>query len=105
MMRQPITSDVASIEPFSRIVPAFAANRALGPDLSDHYQVGRKEPSEKAAYRLVEALVDAGVDTFFGLPGGPIMPLFDAILRHAKVRLIESRQETNAAFAAAGYYR
>ncbi|HLK35599.1 MAG TPA: thiamine pyrophosphate-binding protein [Polyangiaceae bacterium] len=58
-----------------------------------------------AAHALVVALVHAGVDTFFGVPGGPVSPLFDAVLHVAGARLIESRQETSAAFAAADYYR
>ncbi|MEI9948167.1 MAG: thiamine pyrophosphate-binding protein [Pseudomonadota bacterium] len=58
-----------------------------------------------AAHRLVRALVDAGVDTFFGIPGGPVSPVFDAILNTEGARLIESRHETSAAFAAADYYR
>ncbi len=53
----------------------------------------------------MDALVERGVDTFFGVPGGPIIPFFDAIVRHPRARLIESRQETNAAFTAAGYWR
>jgi len=58
-----------------------------------------------AAHRLVRALVDAGVETFFGIPGGPVSPVFDAILGTPGARLIESRHETSAAFAAADYYR
>jgi acetolactate synthase-1/2/3 large subunit len=58
-----------------------------------------------AAHALVAALVDAGVDSFFGVPGGPVSPIFDAVLRVKGARLIESRHETNAAFAAADYYR
>lgn len=67
--------------------------------------VGRdaREPLTGADH-IVRALADLGVETFFGVPGGPIMPLFDAILRAGK-RLVESRHETHAAFAAAGYYR
>ena len=58
-----------------------------------------------AAHRLVRALVEAGVETFFGIPGGPVSPVFDAILSTPGARLIESRHETSAAFAAADYYR
>jgi acetolactate synthase I/II/III large subunit len=58
-----------------------------------------------AAHQLVRALVAAGVDTFFGIPGGPVSPVFDAILHTAGARLIESRHETGAAFAAADYQR
>jgi acetolactate synthase-1/2/3 large subunit len=63
------------------------------------------EADAPAAHRLVRALVDAGVDTFFGIPGGPVSPVFDAILNTEGARLIESRHETSAAFAAADYFR
>ncbi len=59
----------------------------------------------RAADAIVSTLVEAGVDTFFGIPGGPVSPVFDAILNTPRARLIESRHETGAAFAAAGYYR
>lgn len=58
-----------------------------------------------AAQRIVDALLEAGVDTFFGVPGGPIMPLFDALVTTEGARLVESRHEASAAFSAAGYYR
>jgi acetolactate synthase-1/2/3 large subunit len=58
-----------------------------------------------AARTLVRALVQAGVETFFGIPGGPVSPVFDAVLSTPGARLIESRHETAAAFAAAAYYR
>jgi acetolactate synthase-1/2/3 large subunit len=63
------------------------------------------ETDSSAAHRLVRALVHAGVETFFGIPGGPVSPVFDAILGTPGARLIESRHETSAAFAAADYYR
>src|ERR1700679_1619361 len=64
-----------------------------------------EESEETAASQVVNALLALGVDTYFGVPGGPVMPLFDAILKAAPegVKLVESRHETNAAFAAAGY--
>jgi acetolactate synthase I/II/III large subunit len=62
-------------------------------------------PHVRAADSIIAALVDVGVDTFFGIPGGPVSPIFDAILSCQGARLIESRHETGAAFAAAGYYR
>jgi len=58
-----------------------------------------------AARRLIEALVDRGVDTFFGVPGGPICPVFEAIRLESRARLIESRHESHAAFAATLYQR
>ena len=45
--------------------PTAAAASRLAPDA--------------AARRLVEALLERGVDTFFGIPGGPVCPVFEAI--------------------------
>lgn len=60
---------------------------------------------KSAAYRLVDALVRRGVTTFFGIPGGPVCPIFEAIRLHPGAKLVESRHETHGAFAAALYYR
>lgn len=79
--------------------PESAVITLPAPDLSPEPE------SETAAAQIVSALEAAGVDTYFGLPGGPVMPLFDALLRSPNARLVESRQETNAVFAAIGYYR
>ncbi|HEV3191494.1 MAG TPA: thiamine pyrophosphate-binding protein, partial [Polyangiaceae bacterium] len=59
----------------------------------------------RAAEHIVASLVEAGVDTFFGIPGGPVSPIFHAILNSPGARLIESRHESAAAFEAAGFYR
>src|ERR1700722_18731259 len=61
--------------------------------------------SSSAARRLVTSLVSAGCDVFFGIPGGPISPVFEAIRVTAGARLVESRHETAAAFEAAAFYR
>src|ERR1700722_16655913 len=58
-----------------------------------------------AARRLVEALVARGVATFFGIPGGPVCPIFEAIRLTPGAQLVESRHETHAAFAAALFHR
>src|SRR5215831_20583174 len=49
-----------------------------------------------AARRLIEALVERGVDTFFGIPGGPVCPVFEAIRLTPGARLVESRHESHA---------
>ena len=58
-----------------------------------------------AARQLIEALVARGVDTFFGIPGGPVCPVFEAIRLTPGAQLIESRHESHAGFAAALHYR
>lgn len=54
--------------------------------------------------QVITLLVESGVTTFFGIPGGPISPIFDSILRCSQATLVESRQETAGAFAAATYF-
>ncbi|HEY2746904.1 MAG TPA: thiamine pyrophosphate-binding protein [Polyangia bacterium] len=57
----------------------------------------------RVADALVEILIASGVDTIFGLPGGPISPLIDALLDRPEVRVVNTRSEGAAMFAAAGY--
>ncbi|MFO0692279.1 MAG: thiamine pyrophosphate-binding protein [Polyangiales bacterium] len=61
--------------------------------------------ADAAARRLVDALVERGVDTFFGIPGGPACPLFEAIRLVRGARLVASRHESHAAFAAVAFHR
>lgn len=57
---------------------------------------------------LVAYLDQLGVEYIFGIPGGAIEPLYDALARSARnggIRPIVARHETGAAFMADGYYR
>ena len=53
---------------------------------------------------IIETLLEQGVDTVFGYPGGAIMPLYDA-LYDAPLRHILTVHEQGAAHAADGYAR
>lgn len=53
---------------------------------------------------LLEGLWSEGVRAIFGLPGGAIMPVYDAIL-DSKIRHILARHEQSAAHMADGYAR
>ncbi|KJS01016.1 MAG: acetolactate synthase catalytic subunit [Peptococcaceae bacterium BRH_c4a] len=53
---------------------------------------------------LVQGLLDQGVDTIFGYPGGSVLPIYDA-LYDANIRHILVRHEQGAAHAADGYAR
>ena len=77
---------------------------AEGPGSSIHTVVA-PAPAVRAARAVIEALVEAGVDTFFGIPGGPAAALFDALEDVVGARLVESRHETAALYAAASYHR
>lgn len=86
----------------SYIRELFAGPRSIQRDAAE------KQSSlapDSAARRLIEALVARGVDTFFGIPGGPICSVFEAIRLTPGARLIESRHESHAAFAATAFHR
>jgi acetolactate synthase-1/2/3 large subunit len=54
---------------------------------------------------LVECLIDLGVDTVFGYPGGAVLPIYDTIYEHSTLKHILVRHEQAAAHAAEGYAR
>ena len=56
----------------------------------------------RGADLLVSMLSSAGVDVVFGLPGGAISPVHDALL-DANIRVVTTKHEAGAMFAAAGY--
>lgn len=60
---------------------------------------------ERVADIIANVLVDAGVETIFGVPGGPIAPLNDALMDQPSVRYVTTKHENGALFAAAGYAR
>jgi len=54
---------------------------------------------------VIKALVDQGVDTIFGYPGGAVLPLYDELFKQNKLRHILVRHEQGAVHAAEGYAR
>src|SRR5437764_6773046 len=63
------------------------------------------EPAITGADVLVRGLRDHGVRVVFGYPGGPLMPLYDALYREPAVRHVLARDEQAAAFMADGFAR
>lgn len=64
------------------------------------------EKPKTGADLLIQLLVEAGVDTIFGYPGGAVLPIYDAIYRSdAPFRHVLTRHEQGAIFAAEGYAR
>lgn len=55
---------------------------------------------------LIDSLINAGVDTLFGYPGGAVLPIFDALYkkRHAFNQVL-ARHEQGSIHAAEGYAR
>ena len=54
---------------------------------------------------LLECLKRQGVDLIFGLPGGAVLPIYDALYDFEGLRHILVRQEAAAGHAAEGYAR
>ncbi|SON57961.1 Acetolactate synthase isozyme 3 large subunit [Hartmannibacter diazotrophicus] len=57
------------------------------------------------AEMVIEALVDHGVDTIFGYPGGAVLPIYDELFQQEKVRHVLVRHEQGAGHMAEGYAR
>ncbi|TNC73494.1 acetolactate synthase 3 large subunit [Rubellimicrobium roseum] len=57
------------------------------------------------ARMVVQALMDQGVDTVFGYPGGAVLPIYDEIFQQNDIRHILVRHEQAAVHAAEGYAR
>ncbi len=62
-------------------------------------------PEKSGADILVEALVDLGVEVVFGYPGGAVLPIYDALFQHSRIKHILVRHEQAATHAAEGYAR
>ena len=62
----------------------------------------RKVPAVEA---LVDILDREGVEVIFGVPGGPVLPLYDALHSHPRIRLVLTKHEQAAAYAAFAYAR
>jgi len=54
---------------------------------------------------VLECLKRQGVDLVFGLPGGAVLPIYDALYDFEGLRHILVRQEAAAGHAAEGYAR
>ncbi len=54
---------------------------------------------------VVQALIDQGVDTVFGYPGGAVLPIYDEIFQQNSIKHILVRHEQGAVHAAEGYAR
>jgi acetolactate synthase I/II/III large subunit len=69
-------------------------------------------PSRDLQYRwirvadmVVKMLTELGVTTCYGIPGGAISSVYDALLDCPSIRVINSRHESGAVFAAMGHSR
>jgi acetolactate synthase-1/2/3 large subunit len=54
---------------------------------------------------VIKALVEQGVDTIFGYPGGAVLPIYDALFEQNQIKHVLVRQEGGAVHMAEGYAR
>ncbi|WP_298235246.1 biosynthetic-type acetolactate synthase large subunit [uncultured Azohydromonas sp.] len=54
---------------------------------------------------VIRTLIELGVDTVFGYPGGAVLPLYDALHAEPRLRHVLVRHEQAAVHAAQGYAR
>jgi acetolactate synthase-1/2/3 large subunit len=64
---------------------------------------GRRPERINGAQAVVRSLEELGTDVVFGLPGGAVLPLYDAIYGSEKLNHILVRHEQGAGHAATGY--
>jgi acetolactate synthase I/II/III large subunit len=62
-------------------------------------------PEKSGAEILIDGLLEQGVDTVFGYPGGAVLPIYDALFQQQKIKHVLVRHEAGAAHAAEGYAR
>ncbi len=65
----------------------------------------RSNGTSRVADQIVVALYEAGVRTIFGVPGGAISAVYDALMDEPGIRVINANHETTAVYAAAAYAR
>jgi acetolactate synthase-1/2/3 large subunit len=58
-----------------------------------------------AIHVLLRALEEEGVTHIFGIPGGPLVPLFEALDERQRIKPVLAKHEEGAAFMAEGYAR
>jgi acetolactate synthase-1/2/3 large subunit len=88
-----------------------AMPRPTPPGVTQQPQNARPKPAPPSgapvrltgAQALVRALEEVGCEVAFGIPGGAIMPAYDALLDSTKVRHVLVRHEQGAGHAAQGY--
>ena len=71
----------------------------------DSASTNPKTKQMTGAEMVIQALIDQGVDTIFGYPGGAVLPIYDEIFKQKKIKHILVRHEQAALHAAEGYAR
>ena len=81
------------------------SNLAITPALPTPAPTAARPVAITGAQSLLDTLVELGVDTIFGYPGGAVLPVYDALHAEHRIRHILVRHEQAAVHAAEGYAR
>ncbi|RAK56610.1 acetolactate synthase 3 large subunit [Phenylobacterium deserti] len=73
--------------------------------MTAHQTIEAQQETLSGAEIVVRALLDQGVDTLFGYPGGAVLPIYDALFQEPKLKHVLVRHEQGATHAAEGYAR
>lgn len=57
------------------------------------------------AEMVIQALIDQGVESIFGYPGGAVLPIYDGLFQQDQIQHVLVRHEQGAGHAAEGYAR
>lgn len=57
------------------------------------------------AEMVIQALIDQGVESIFGYPGGAVLPIYDELFQQDQIQNVLVRHEQGAGHAAEGYAR
>ncbi|QFR25790.1 acetolactate synthase 3 large subunit [Brucella suis bv. 1] len=57
------------------------------------------------AEMVIQALIDQGVESIFGYPGGAVLPIYDELFQQDQIQHVLVRHEQGAGHAAEGYAR
>lgn len=66
-------------------------------------RLARRIVPQRTADIMIDVLARSGIDTVFGVPGGAIATLYDALLDRSDIRVVTTRTEAGAMFAALGF--
>ena len=80
--------------------PAPGIKPASSSSSSSHLRVA--PTSRRVANIIVDTLRELGITNYFGIPGGAITPIYDALIDTPGVRVLHNRHETGSLFMAAG---
>lgn len=80
----------------------MAASPQPSPTVMPHVRAGAPERMT-GAQAIVRTLEDLGTELVFGIPGGAVLPLYDALYASTRLRHVLTRHEQGAGHAAEGY--